>query len=368
MYKYNYRIYYTGPEKFHKDGLAQLKAMKAEAERWGFTFVNDLTYLENGYKDYEHIDRTFLDDVDIVIGNVNGFRGSEPDATVCFDLGVGFAKGKKLYTFLTDRRDLIHRAPQYFRFAGERVLDENGHGPGEAYTLGNLMYMIPSKLVEGGFSKALEVLRYDLEDDAKNRGQRVTPKQDGRAVCTWAVEEGKYRAYLAGFECFMLDAREVGDKMKETCLQYNFEGIFPPDDAPGCNPPSAEDFKDVFARSAYFFDRDQQHIRNSNMVLANFNPYHGAEPDSGTVFEAGMSFGLGYPCYYFMSDSRPLIERIDCRKDADGVYRDVEGFLVEDFGFPLTSRLSANMTGIFHEYPDAPKYAAMDLGIYSEEK
>ena len=159
MYKYNYRIYYTGPEKYHKDGLAQLKAMKAEAERWGFTFVNDLTYLENGYKDYEHIDRTFLDDVDIVIGNVNGFRGSEPDATVGCDLGVGFAKGKKLYTFLPDRRDLIHRAPQYFRFAGERVLDENGHGPGEAYTLGNLMYMIPSKLVEGGFSKALEILR-----------------------------------------------------------------------------------------------------------------------------------------------------------------------------------------------------------------
>ena len=92
MYKYNYKIYYTGPERYAPDGLAQIRAMKAEAEMWGFTFVNDLTYLENGYKDYEHIDRTFLDDCDILISNVNGFRGGEPDGAVCFDMGVAFAK------------------------------------------------------------------------------------------------------------------------------------------------------------------------------------------------------------------------------------------------------------------------------------
>ena len=365
MYTYDYRIYYTGPEKYEKNGLAKLKLMKAEAERWSFTFVNDLTYLENGYRDYEHIGRDFLDDADIVIGNVNGFRGGEPDGGVCFDLGVGFAKKKKLYTFVQDRRDYVHRYP-HFHFEDGRVLDENGHGPGEAFTLGNLMYMIPSKMVEGGFSKALEILRDDLDEEAKDLGQRVLPKQDLRDQCTWPVEEGKYRAYLAGFECFMLNNREVGDYMKETCLKYNFEGIFPPDDAPGVPMISRELFSNVFARSAFFFDRDQQHIRNSNMVLANFNPYHGQEPDSGTAFEAGMCFGLGYPCYYFMSDSRPLIERIDCRLEEDGVYRDVEGYLVENFGFSLCSRLASNMKAIYHEYPDAPKYAAMDLGIYSE--
>ena len=368
MYKYNYRIYYTGPEKYHKDGLAQLKAMKAEAERWGFTFANDLTYLENGYKDYEHIDRTFLDDVDIVIGNVNGFRGGEPDGGVCFDLGVGYAKGKKLYTFLTDRRLYIHRVPHYFHMENGNVYDENGHNPNEAYTLGNLMYSIPSKLVEGGFSKALEILRYDLEDDAKNRGQRVTPKQDGRNVCTWPVEAGKYRAYLAGYELFMQNAREVGDMMEAACRQYGFEGIFPPDPVPGLPPVPAEVLKDLFARTASYFDADQQHIRNSNMVIANLNPYRGAEPDAGTAFEAGMCYGLGYPCYYFMNDSRPLIERIDCRLEADGHYRDVEGYIVENFGFPLCSRLAANMKGFFGGYPEVAKFVAADLGICSAEK
>ena len=228
------------------------------------------------------------------------------------------------------------------------------------------MYMIPSRLVEGGFAQALQLLRYDLDEEAKDRGQRVNPKVDRRAQCTWPVEEGKWRAYLAGFECFLLNATEYGAWMKEQTLKYNFEGIFPPDEAPGLPMPPKEIMSNVFSRSAFFFDRDQQHIRNSNFILANFNPYHGAEPDSGTAFEAGMCYGLGYPCYYFMSDSRPLIERINCKKGEDGVYRDVQGYLVENFGFSLCSRLASTMKGIFHEYPDAPKYAAIDLGIYKE--
>ena len=61
-----------------------------------------------------------------------------------------------------------------------------------------------------------------------------------------------------------------------------------------------------------------------------------------------------------------LFVAMPSRKDENGVYHDIEGYIVEDFGFPLCSRLSANMKGIFHEYPDAPKYAAIDLGIYKE--
>lgn len=51
-----------------------------------------------------------------------------------------------------------------------------------------------------------------------------------------------------------------------------------------------------------------------------------AYSDSGTVFEAGMCYGLGYRCYCFISDGRPFIEQIECRKGADGVYRDIEGY------------------------------------------
>ena len=68
-----------------------------------------------------------------------------------------------------------------------------------------------------------------------------------------------------------------------------------------------------------------------------------------------------------MSDTRPLIERINCKKDENGVYHDIEGYIVENFGFTLCSRLASTAKAIYHEYPDAPKYAAMDLGIFSEE-
>lgn len=78
MYKYDYRIYYTGPERYAPDGLAQILAMKAEAERWGFTFVNDLT-------------------------------GSEPDSGTVFEAGMCYGLGYPCYYFMSDSRPLIER-------------------------------------------------------------------------------------------------------------------------------------------------------------------------------------------------------------------------------------------------------------------
>jgi nucleoside 2-deoxyribosyltransferase len=206
----------------------------------------------------------------------------------------------------------------------------------------------------------------DLIEDEKDLGQRVTPRQDHRTAATWPVEPGKHRAYLAGFEIFMLDGVEVGERMKETCLQYNFEGIYPQDQPPHFEVLSDALMKVSYARSAYFFDRDQLHIRNSNMVIADLSPFHGHEPDSGTVFEAGMCFGLGYDCYGFTSDGRPLIERISCRKGDDGVYRDIEGYTVENYGFPLSHKLASCLKITVGDFDTAAKFAAVDLGICRE--
>lgn len=361
-----YKLYITGPQKYYPNGLAELKMCKAFAEYHGFEVINDFSYLENGLKEYEPIDRSFLDDCDIVIADVNPFRGGEPESSTIFDLGIAFAKKKKIYTHVRDMRDVIHKYPKAHYNEDGKVIDEHGLKYADGYTLGNLMYMVPGKMIEGGFIECMRALLVDLIEEDKARGQRITPSVDHRADPTWPVEPGKWRAYLAGTECFMVNAREHGDWMQEVCRKYNFEGIFPPDVAPNLPWPSEEDFANVFIRSAFFFDRDQLHIRNSNLVIANFNPYHGHEPDSGTVFEAGMCFGLGYPCYCFMDDRRPLIERINCIKGTDGKYRDIEKFQVEDYGFPLAARLASNVKIIYGDFAVAAKEVAKDLGVYQE--
>lgn len=368
MNTFYYRLYIAGPQKYFPNGLEELKMYKTVAEFYGFEVVNDFSCLENGLADYEKIDKSFLDDCDIVIADVNPFRGGEPESSTIFDLGIAFAKKKKIYTHVHDMRDVIHKYPHAHFNENGKVIDEHGLKYADGYTLGNLMYMVPGKMIEGDFLDCLRFLMVDLAEEEKARGQRIVPAIDHRADPTWPVEAGKWRAYLAGTECFMVDAREYGDWMQSVCRKYNFEGIFPSDIAPNLKWPTEEEMQNVFTRSAFFFDRDQLHIRNSNFVIANFNPYHGHEPDSGTVFETGMAFGLGYPCYGFVSDNRPLVERISCVKRTDGRYRDVERYLVEDYGFPLAARIASCVRIIHGDFSKAARIAATELGAYDAEQ
>ncbi|GHV47370.1 hypothetical protein AGMMS49546_36910 [Spirochaetia bacterium] len=351
--------------------------MGALAESYGFEVVNDFSGAAGntttvGLLGRRPLRADYLDDCDIIIGDVNFFRGGDPESGVIFDLGFGFARKKRLYTFTRDRRDMVHKYP--FATFGEKgeLIDPLGFNYLEAFTVGNLMYVVPSKLVEGTFEDCLKTVVMDLIEDSKDKGQRVIPKQDRRDVVTWSPQ-GTHRAYLAGFECFMRNAVETGEQMKALCKKYHFEGIFPPDTAPGvpelgapgAGPPDDELKKDRYAFAANIFDRDQQHIRNSNMIIANLNPFHGQESDSGTVFELGMCYGLGYDCYGFIGDGRPLIERIPCVKGADGLYRDIEGYLVEDRGFPLNQVIMDGAKIIIGDFEAAARFAAIDIGVCS---
>jgi nucleoside 2-deoxyribosyltransferase len=361
-----YRLYISGPQRYYPNGLQELIMMKCLAEYYGFEVVNDFSTIKPGLTDYEHIDRIHLDNCDIIVGDVNFFRGGEPESGVMFEMGIAYAKGKRMYSFVRDRRDVIHRYPVGSFGKNGELLDQHGMNYATADTSGNIMYMVPSKIVEGTFEDCLKTIVMDLIEEAKERGQRIIPRKDNRTIATWPAAEGTHRAYLAGFECFMHDRYDVGERMKEACRRYNFEGIYPPDIAPGLGELSEADANDIYTSSAFYFERDQLHIRNSNMVIANFSPFHGHEPDSGTVFEAGMSYGLGYDCYCFTSDGRPLIERISCVKGTDGVYRDIEGYIVENYGFQLSHKLASCMKVVVGDFEAAAKFAAVDLGVYKE--
>jgi nucleoside 2-deoxyribosyltransferase len=53
-------------------------------------------------------------------------------------------------------------------------------------------------------------------------------------------------------------------------------------------------------------------------VLANLNPFRGAEPDSGTCVEIGYALALGKRVVGYADDLRPLRERLQAASGRRG--------------------------------------------------
>jgi nucleoside 2-deoxyribosyltransferase len=80
-------------------------------------------------------------------------------------------------------------------------------------------------------------------------------------------------------------------------------------------------------------------ITEADCVLANLNPFRGAEPDSGTCVEIGYALALGKRVVGYADDLRPLRDRLQADSGDLGC-RDAAGWTVEDFGLPLNLMLA----------------------------
>lgn len=177
----------------------------------------------------------------------------------------------------------------------------------------------------------------------------------------------KPKAYLGGFEIFFYDSEARGKRLKELCDKYGIIGIYPPDDEPD------DEFKPYIAKDdsheeieMTYFTRDCNHIRRSDMIIAQLEDYHGTEPDSGTAFECGMAAALGQRLYAFIPDARDMKVRVKemfpkSTVLEDGTVVDPEGYRVEDFGLPLNLMFSGCMKVAEGDIEAALKLARADF-------
>ncbi|SEI67863.1 nucleoside 2-deoxyribosyltransferase [Achromobacter sp. NFACC18-2] len=144
--------------------------------------------------------------------------------------------------------------------------------------------------------------------------------------------------YLAGFDVFLPDAVAHGERLKTLCATYGFEGLFPLDNAA---PAGLSDQ----ALAQWIYQANIALIRRADMVMANLNPFRGAEPDSGTAFEVGYAIACGKPVWAYTSQAGSLIDQVAVGAAADdGVSRivDAQGHTVEDFGLNLNLMLACS--------------------------
>ena len=132
--------------------------------------------------------------------------------------------------------------------------------------------------------------------------------------------------YLAGPDVFETDATQQGDRLKEICAKYSFEGHFPLDN-------TIADYETPYQTAKAIQEANIALIHKCDILIANLNPFRGLEPDSGTVFEVGYAIALGKEVYAYADDCSPMIQRV---QEAQGLETTAtqcnEGKMIEDFG------------------------------------
>ena len=135
------------------------------------------------------------------------------------------------------------------------------------------------------------------------------------------------RLYIAGPDVFRPDALQWAENVRALCRREGHQALIPLDG------------RETTALGIY--RNNLRLIGEADAVLANLNPFRGAEPDSGTCVEIGYALALGKPVIGYADTLIPLRDRLPVvSPDAEGRCRDAAGWAVEDFGLPLNLMLS----------------------------
>lgn len=138
------------------------------------------------------------------------------------------------------------------------------------------------------------------------------------------------KIYIAGFDVFKPDSKQIGAEYKLTCKKYGYEGLYPLDNE------IDETWSKEVARE-FIYTKNIELIQKADIIIANANPFRGEELDSGTAFEIGYAKALGKQVVLYMGDVRAYKEKLTYKKSET---KDTEGMFIEDFDFPLNLMFS----------------------------
>lgn len=146
------------------------------------------------------------------------------------------------------------------------------------------------------------------------------------------------KVYIAGFDVFYPDAAARGAKMKMICAENGMIGLYPLDN-------EADSAEEIFRGNCALIDQ-------ADIVIANMNPFRGAEPDSGTAFEVGYACAKGKKIVLYLDDTRDMRAKLGETDEA--------GFAVEDFGLPVNLMLACAATVVKGDFAAAVRHAKLE--------
>lgn len=98
-------IYLAGPDVFLENAGDVLAGKKLQLELLGFDVLTPLDLLSDDPVEIMVNNQMMIERCDIVLANVEPFRGTEPDSGTVYEIGYAVAFRKIVYTYNNPMRD-----------------------------------------------------------------------------------------------------------------------------------------------------------------------------------------------------------------------------------------------------------------------
>jgi nucleoside 2-deoxyribosyltransferase len=153
------KLYLAGPDVFRPDALDWAESARAICRRHGY---EPLLPIDHGETEPARIYQANLDLIgkaQVIVANLNPFRGAEPDSGTCFEMGYAVALGKTVCGYVASRETLLARVNRIDKADPARTHDDRGMAIEDFGLPMNLMLAVPALIVAGGLEDCLRQLR-----------------------------------------------------------------------------------------------------------------------------------------------------------------------------------------------------------------
>lgn len=143
------KIYIAGPEVFCPNASQILEEKKKLCLQYGYIgltpYDTETSKKENNIEKQRNKikqeNEELISKSDIVIANLNSFRGFEADSGTCFEVGFASALKKKIYIYLEDyNKNIQERYAKYYNLKNISFKDLDGNNIENYYFPINIMF------------------------------------------------------------------------------------------------------------------------------------------------------------------------------------------------------------------------------------
>lgn len=152
-------VYLAGPDVFRPDAHERAEAARRLCKQYGYEALIPLdAYDTNPHRIYQ-ANVSMLKRAQVVIANLDPFRGVEPDSGTVFELGMAVAMGKKVCAYVSQQQTTLERVADFERRRITDAVDRNGWHIENFGLPANLMLACSMTIVVGDLEDALKHLR-----------------------------------------------------------------------------------------------------------------------------------------------------------------------------------------------------------------